>query len=270
MKSLAILVLCGPSVGEARLTLEEFFERFERVLKNFELHVRFVLSCNEGKGADFCRKFASTKDCVEVYIPPTLGGDDSPTNAGAGRYVYGLHKCTNEADFVLEIDAEGAHNPLEAEAFIRSLLAGKRVVLSTRSSMGGRDYYPPQRRLASAGITILSNVFLGLGRPIWDMASGFEAFESTLLRQVFQIHPPEEWITLQSTTALIQTELRACVLWLQDCKSVYRDITILPITYGAEKTGRNFPASVGWKALQGFIELCRYRQEFLAKKPAGL
>lgn len=272
MKKLAVLVLCGPGVGEAQLPLSDFYQRTVEALAGLPVEMTMLLSVNPGPGEDFCRKFAGTRSNVQVYLPPvTAGKANTVTDTGAGRYVFGLYHCAVEmnTDLVLEIDAEGAHNPAQATPFVAGLLDGKQAVLSTRFAQGGRDYYPLQRRMSSMSVTLASNLTLGLGRWVTDMASGFESFRSDLLKQVFAVRPPEDWITMQTTTAFIQTELRSYVLWLllaTKGKSAARSaVGTLPITYGAEKKGREFPASVGTKALKAFLQLRASRTRFISE-----
>lgn len=265
-KKLAVLVMGGPSLETASLSLEEFYHRAEKALENLAVEVTYILSVNPGGAAQFCRRFAQTHPRVKVYTPPQVKGADTVTDTGAGRYIWGLyHASHREFDYVLEIDAEGAHNPNEAAPFVTGLLEGKLAILSTRFGKGGTNYYPLQRKASSFMVTILSNLCLGLGMYVSDMASGFESFKASLLRKVFEIHPPEEWIASKTTTALIQTELRACIFWLLRGMSLKELVAIVPITYGAEKKGTSLPTSVGIKALQGFFTLIRYRSEFIRK-----
>jgi hypothetical protein len=99
------------------------------------------------------------------------------------------------------------------------------------------------------------------------MASGYQGYSSDLLQRVFQVVPPESWITMSTTTAFIETELRSYVLWLLKATGVdlRTSVQVIPITYGVNKKGVNFPASVALKALKAFRMLYQRKPVYLQK-----
>ena len=96
-------------------------------------------------------------------------------------YLYGF-KCAlrDGAEYVIEMDGGGSHDPDSIPQFIEKLDKGYDCVFGSRFVEGGSiSNHPLYRRLLSSGGTILSNLFLGT--RLKDMTSGFEAFTREVL-----------------------------------------------------------------------------------------
>ena len=78
-------------------------------------------------------------------------------------YLYGFHmalKCG--AEYVIEMDGGGSHDPAEIPSFIKALDDGYECVWGSRFVKGGSMRHQPlYRRLLSSGGTVLSNIVLG-------------------------------------------------------------------------------------------------------------
>lgn len=269
MKRLTVLL---PIAANLRITLlEEILTVIRSETLRFPVDLRFLLTVNQSlldngdsgnKLLDLQKRFPD----VEVYSVPAMEG--AITDAGAGRYVYGFYKACQLGDYVIDIDSAGAHDPRSIGMFLEALFSGQKAVFSTRFGVkGARDLYPLQRQLASRATTLLSNMLLGVGIYYPDMASGYQGYSSGLLQRVFQAAPPESWITMRTTTAFIETELRSYVLWMLKATGVdlKTAVRVVPITYGVHKKGVNFPASVGLKALKAFWMLYQRKPVYLQK-----
>lgn len=249
--------------------LHEIISSIRSEVAKFKIELIFLLAVNNENGDNspksqierFC---GENKDC-KMYVVPDSG--HGITDAGAGRYIYGFYEASLLGDIVIDIDSAGAHDPKVIGGHISALLQGKQAVFSTRFGMkGAKDTYPLMRRLASIGTTVVSNLILWAGRYFPDMASGYQGFQADLLQKVFKIVQPSHWITFKTTTAFIETELRSYVVWLlqQEGNNINECIEVLPIEYGVNKKGVNFPAKVGLKALKGFYLLLRRKKAYKA------
>ena len=96
-------------------------------------------------------------------------------------YLYGF-KCAlrDGADYVIEMDGGGSHDPKSIPRFIEKLEEGYDCVFGSRFVKGGSiSNHPLYRRILSSGGTILSNLILGT--RLKDMTSGYEAFTKEVL-----------------------------------------------------------------------------------------
>ncbi|MCR5216358.1 MAG: glycosyltransferase [Lachnospiraceae bacterium] len=99
-------------------------------------------------------------------------------------YLYGFQVAIQEgADFIIEMDAGGSHNPKDIPRFIEKLSEGYECVWGSRyMKEGAVENLPLYRRFISRGGTILANVVLGT--KLMDMTSGYEAFRSEVLQEM--------------------------------------------------------------------------------------
>lgn len=181
----------------------------------------------------------------------------------AYAYLRGLEYAVRnlEADFVVEMDAGGSHNPRDLLRFVRGLESAE-TVFSTRFSRGGKMIHPLQRKLASLTGTLLANLLLGLGRFVPDMTGGYEAFRREVLRDLFELVPPNDWLTVNREPAhLYQMEMRAYLCWMR------RRLSLVPIVMGVGKVRK--PQKLGFGklclAFGTLIALRKWRREFLAR-----
>lgn len=175
-------------------------------------------------------------------------------NTFAFAYLKGLEEAMNLADRVIEIDSGGGHDPNEITRFIEGL-DNYDIVLSSRFMEGGKNTYPLQRRTVSKTVTVLSNQFLGT--DVTDAASGFQAFRSEALRDLFDKTPPEEWISARyGPFHMYQTEIMSRLAKMKDYTS-----TEVPITYGVGKEGQPFPASYLVESMVCFFRIAQSNRE---------
>ena len=100
-------------------------------------------------------------------------------------YLYGFREALKfGAEYVIEMDGGGSHDPAAIPLFIKALDAGYDCVWGSRFVKGGGMHnHPLYRRLLSSGGTILSN--LVLGTKLNDMTSGYEAFRADVLQSLY-------------------------------------------------------------------------------------
>lgn len=103
------------------------------------------------------------------------------------------------AEFVVQMDADGSHDPATLPAFLDALAEGADLVLGSRYVRGGGTVdWPFQRRLVSRGGNLYAQAVLWL--PYRDLTGGFKAWRADLLRRV-------EPATVRSTGYVFQIEL---------------------------------------------------------------
>jgi dolichol-phosphate mannosyltransferase len=147
-------------------------------------------------------------------------------------YLHGFrHAVKMGADYVIEMDGGGSHDPKSIPEFVRRLDQGYDCVFSTRFALGGRIVnHPLRRRLVSKIGTILANGVLGT--HLSDMTSGYEGFRASVLRAIDEQIGFDEILSLRQASHFIQTELRYYCCRLRYCEN--------PIIYvGSTSTLRN-------------------------------
>ncbi len=167
-----------------------------------------------------------TADIVKEYEKKT---------EGKIRYIYheksyGVISCYLEgfrralmdgAEWIIEMDGGGSHQPSEIPVFIEKLSQGYECVWGSRFMEGGKVSDDPlYRRALSRGGTVLAN--LVLGTKLRDMTSGFEAFQRKVLEEM-------DLGAFLSTGHMYQTEMR---FYCRNRKAVE-----VPIHYKGSKSG---------------------------------
>jgi dolichol-phosphate mannosyltransferase len=103
------------------------------------------------------------------------------------------------AVFVIQMDADGSHDPAALPAFLDALRGGADLILGSRYVRGGRAVdWPLLRRFVSLGGNLYSQAILWL--PHRDLTGGFKAWRAETLRAV-------EPATVTSTGYVFQVEL---------------------------------------------------------------
>jgi len=181
----------------------------------------------------------------------------------AYAYLYGLKWAAEDnSEYVIEMDANGAHKPDYIPQFLNSL-EGASAALSSRFTRGGGiEKYPFQRRVISKSGTIASNLILGLGTWVDDMTSGYEAFRKEVLGDIFSTQPIEKWISAtRGPGHFYQTEMRTLVIWRG------YDFEIVPIVWGNDRTQEpvKIPLKTVLNAFQSLLIL-RARKGKLSRK----
>lgn len=99
-------------------------------------------------------------------------------------YLEGFRRALRDgADFIIEMDGGGSHQPAELSQFIEGLEQGYDCVWGSRfASGGGIRNLSLYRRILSGGGTMLAN--LVLGTKLKDMTSGYEGFKRHVLENM--------------------------------------------------------------------------------------
>lgn len=116
-------------------------------------------------------------------------------------YLEGFRQALQDgAEQIIEMDGGGSHKPCEIPQFVECLEKGYDCVWGSRFVKGGDiSNHPLYRRMLSSGGTILSNFVLGT--KLKDMTSGFEGFQSYVLKNL-------NLNNFLSTGHMYQTEMR--------------------------------------------------------------
>ncbi len=180
------------------------------------LYVYPVLDAySKDRTEEIIREYESkTKRVKEIFYAESSGV--------VSCYLYGFKKALEDgADYVIEMDGGGSHQPFQVPQFINALDEGYECVFGSRFCLGGElENDPLIRRFLSKGGTILSNMVLGT--RLSDMTSGFEAFKKEVLLR-FDL---EKFI---SKGHIYQTEMRYY------CRNT--KYAVVPIKYVGSSSG---------------------------------
>lgn len=153
-------------------------------------------------------------------------------------YLAGFAWALQEGyDVVVEMDADGSHQPEQLPRLLDALRTAD-LVLGSRWVPGGRtENWPMSRQLISRGGTAYTR--LALGMPIHDATGGYRAFRAETLRRL-DLHE------VASQGYCFQIDLA----W----RTVQRGMTVheVPITFvertaGASKMSRKIVAEALWR-----------------------
>jgi dolichol-phosphate mannosyltransferase len=124
-----------------------------------------------------------------------------PRKAGLGlAYVNGFaHALAAGAGLVVEMDADGSHDPRDLPRLLERARAGADLVLGSRYVPGGgvQDWDPLRRVISRAGCGFARTV-LGVG--VRDLTGGFKCFRAGTLRAI-------DFETVRSQGYAFQVEL---------------------------------------------------------------
>jgi dolichol-phosphate mannosyltransferase len=147
------------------------------------------------------------------------------------------------ASVVVQMDADGSHDPAVLPGFLYELARGADLVLGSRYVPGGGTVdWPLPRRLVSRGGNLYAQLALWL--PYHDLTGGFKAWRADLLRRI-------DPATVRSTGYVFQVELtwRAHRLGAR--------IVELPIIFVERRFGRSKMS--GRIFLEAFRQVLRLR-----------
>ena len=129
------------------------------------------------------------------------------------------------ADVIVQMDADGSHDPASVPDFLDALRQDADLVLGSRYVRGGRVVdWPLVRRFVSRGGNLYAQAILGL--PHRDLTGGFKAWRADLLRAV-------DPATVTSSGYVFQVELT----WRAHRAGAR--IRELPITFVERRLGRS-------------------------------
>jgi dolichol-phosphate mannosyltransferase len=104
--------------------------------------------------------------------------------AGLGAaYVAGFQAALDEGyDTIVEMDADGSHQPEELPRLLTAL-SDADIVLGSRWVPGGKTLnWPKSRALLSRGGNAYARIMLGI--PLRDMTGGYRAYRASALRKI--------------------------------------------------------------------------------------
>jgi glycosyltransferase involved in cell wall biosynthesis len=109
-----------------------------------------------------------------------------PGKLGLGSaYKDGFRKAIEEleAEILVEMDADGSHNPKYLPAIVGKILEGYDVVVGSRYIPGGSiQGWRLRRKLTSSGANFLARRLCGIG--VKDSTSGYRAFKAEALKRI--------------------------------------------------------------------------------------
>jgi dolichol-phosphate mannosyltransferase len=105
-------------------------------------------------------------------------------NGLGAAYIAGFRWAEDhDVDFIIEMDADGSHQPEELPLMIAQLEGGADLSIGARWIAGGKTRnWPLYRRLISRGGTLYARILLR--SKLHDITSGFRGFRVDTLRQV--------------------------------------------------------------------------------------
>jgi dolichol-phosphate mannosyltransferase len=185
---------------------------------------------------------------------PDGTGELADRLAAADGHVQALHRIGKEGlgaayiagfrwaldhgyDVVVEMDADGSHQPEELHRLLDAL-HGADLVIGARWVRGGRVVnWPRSREVLSRGSNFYARVVLGI--PLRDATAGYRAFRATTLEKIGLDDVHSRGYCFQVDLAL--RALR------QGLRVVEVPITFVERTHGASKMNRAVVAEAMWR-----------------------
>jgi dolichol-phosphate mannosyltransferase len=164
-------------------------------------------------------------------------------------------------DVVVEMDADGSHQPEQLPRLLDALRDAD-VVLGSRWVPGGSTVnWPRSRQLISQGGSLYSRVLLGV--PIRDITGGYRAFRAETLRKL-DLHE----VASQGYCFQVDLAWRAMQRGLR-VKEV--PITFVERTRGASKMSRKIVFEALWRVTAWGVDdkVTRMRARSLARRASG-
>lgn len=235
----------------------------ERVLEEIPSRYNPRLYISVGNAEDDFVNLIKDIESQDDRITALNLGNPDPRGL-AYTYLFGLKQAMDDGSkMVIEMDCNGAHDPIYIREFLDRLEKGKQVVFSSRFSSGGKvEKYPIQRQIISRGGTLIANLLLGLGQYVNDMTSGYQAFKRGALADIFAALPIDEWISVtRGPGHFYQTEMRTLAIWRG------HEFGIVPIVWGTERMEepKTLPLKTVLKAFGSLLILKSKKSELIRK-----
>jgi len=166
-----------------------------------------------------------------------------PAKAGLGSAYIAGFRWALERDYgvLVEIDADGSHQPQELPTLLAALEAGADLVIGSRYVPGGTVLnWPKSREVLSRGGNTYARVLLGI--KVRDATGGYRAFRATALRQVGLDEVESQGYCFQIDLALRVIRAGLTVVEVP--------ITFVERTHGASKMSRAVVAEALWRVTQ--------------------
>ena len=220
-----------PTYNE-RANLDDIVARTRRAVPDADV---LIVDDNSPDGTgDLAEKLALTDEHVRVLHRARKAGLGAAYLAGFGwalEHGYGT---------LVEMDADGSHDPAELPAMLAALATADLVVGSRWIAGGTVRNWPRSRALLSRGGNAYARIMLGLA--VHDATGGYRAYRATTLREIGLAD-----VTSQGYCFKIELTLRAVRAGLT--------VTEVPITFterarGTSKMSRAIVAEALWRVTQ--------------------
>ncbi len=222
------IVVIVPTFNEST-TLSPIVARIRAAVPEADI---LVVDDNSPDGTGFVADQLSAAD-DQVRVMHRLGKEGLGAAYLAG-FAWALQECY---DVIVEIDADGSHQPEQLPRLLDALRSADPVLGSRWVPGGATENWPTSRRLISKGGSAYTRLMLGV--PIHDATGGFRAFRADTLRKLdlyevasqgycFQIDLA--WRTLQRGMRVVEVP-----------------ITFVERTSGASKMSRKIVVEALWR-----------------------
>jgi len=222
------VLVCIPTYDE-RETLPRTVARLRAAAPDVDV---LIVDDNSPDGTgQVADELAATADAVHVLHRPEKAGLGA---AYIAAFEWGLER---QYDIVVEMDADGSHQPEELPKLLAAL-ADADVVLGSRWTAGGKvENWPVSRLVLSRGGNLYTRWMLGIG--LADATGGYRAYRAEVLRKL----PLSE---VSSQGYCFQVDLA-----MQAVQAGYRVVEV-PITFversqGYSKMSRAIVAEALWR-----------------------
>ncbi|GAA3114050.1 polyprenol monophosphomannose synthase [Planomonospora alba] len=163
-----------------------------------------------------------------------------PGKQGLGAaYIAGFRWGMAEGyDVLVEMDADGSHQPEELPKLLRALAAGADLAIGSRWVPGGKVVnWPASREFLSRGANLYSRMMLGF--PVRDATAGFRAYRASTLEKIGLDDVASQGYCFQVDLTLrtVRHGLRVTEV----------PITFVERTVGASKMSRDIMAEALWR-----------------------
>lgn len=168
-----------PTYNEAG-NLPQLVEKIEDVFSELELegYVVIVDDASPDKTGMVAEELARKYGNMSILHRRRKMGIGSAYRDGFRHAIKMFHP-----KYVIEMDADGSHNPRYIEELLRSIEStGSDLVIGSRFIEGGGTYVNTRRRLISIGANLLARLAGGLG--IKDATSGFRIYRSDAIEKL--------------------------------------------------------------------------------------
>lgn len=220
-----------PTYNE-RANIDDIVSRTRRAVPDADI---LIVDDNSPDGTgDLAEKLALTDEHVRVLHRAAKAGLGAAYLAGFGwalEHGYGA---------LVEMDADGSHDPAELPAMLAALATADLVVGSRWIAGGTVRNWPRSRALLSRGGNAYARIMLGLA--VHDATGGYRAYRAATLREIGLAD-----VTSQGYCFQIELTLRAVRAGLA--------VTEVPITFtervrGTSKMSRAIVAEALWRVTQ--------------------
>ncbi|MFC4062199.1 polyprenol monophosphomannose synthase [Planomonospora corallina] len=144
-------------------------------------------------------------------------------------------------DVLVEMDADGSHQPEELPALLRALAGGADLAIGSRWVPGGKVVnWPASREFLSRGANVYTRMMLGM--PVRDATAGFRAYRAATLQKIGldDVESQGYCFQVDLTLRTVRHGLRVAEV----------PITFVERTVGASKMSRDIIAEALWRVTQ--------------------